>query len=59
MFSSGQLGHGRQTYGIAADPGGGVSNGLVDGIVLLSPGLTVIPRGFNGINPPWNVSEGP
>jgi hypothetical protein len=52
------LSYGRQTYGIAADPGGGVSNGLVGGIVLRSPGLTVIPRGFNGINPPCNGSEG-
>jgi hypothetical protein len=53
-----KLSYGRQTYGIAADPGGGVSNGLVGGIVLRSPGLTVIPRGFNGINPPCNGSEG-
>ena len=53
-----KLSYGRQTYGIAADPGAGASNGLVGGIVLRSPGLTVIPRGFNGINPPSNVSEG-
>src|SRR5215469_16606636 len=31
-----KLSYGRQTYGIAADPGAGASNGLVGGIVLRS-----------------------
>ena len=50
--------HGRYTYGIAEDPGGVVSSGLVGGSGLLSPGLTVIPRGFNGIKLPVDGSKG-